>query len=325
MAGEPLASRNLRGIEGTRAEPFRGALVGAAIGDGLGAPFEGREGLITIDEINQFANTGGPLRTTDDTAMTVGVAESLLHRGGLDEDHLAATFAASYTRDPHRGYGSGTAALLQRIAAGDNWRTAAAEQFGGQGSFGNGAAMRSAPFGLQAAGYPQQAADLARRAARITHTHPLGVEGAAAQAAAISLLVAAPLAQLIHGPKLAATLGRLLTDDDLSAALATSAEIADQGTAAEIAGVLGTGVAAVEAVPAAFCAFLRHQDSFPDAVGFAIGLGGDTDTIAAMTGALAGAHLGYSAIPQDWIERTEGSGKLGTLAERFARRTVDTP
>lgn len=83
-------------------------------------------------------------------------------------------------------------------------------------------------------------------------------------------------------------------------------------------------MAAVESVPAAFCAFLRYQDSFSDAIRFAISLGGDTDTIASMTGALAGAHLGHSAIPQDWIERTEGTGKLGTFAERFFRRAVDT-
>jgi poly(ADP-ribose) glycohydrolase ARH3 len=314
----PPPPRGVRGDD-RRIDAYRGALVGVAVGDGRGAPFEGRPGLIASEEIHQTTRTG-PLPTTDDTAMTVAVAESLLHRGGLDEDHLAATFATSFARDPHRGYGAGTAALLQRIAAGDDWRAAAVAQFGGQGSYGNGAAMRSAPFGVLAAGYPQEAAGLARRAARITHTHPLGVEGAAAVAAAVSLLVAAPGGEPIDGSRLAAAVGRVLSDGDMRAALDTSADLARVATPVEIVRTLGNGVAALEAVPAAFCAFLRHPGSFSDAVDFAISLGGDTDTMACMTGALAGAYLGFSAVPDDWVERTEEAGKLGMLADRFARR-----
>lgn len=307
------------GPDPERQDTYRGALVGVAVGDGLGAPFEGRPGPVPADEIDEFA-AAGPLRTTDDTAMTIGVAESLLHRNGLDEDHLAATFAAAYARDPHRGYGAGAAALLNRIVAGDDWRTAAAEQFDGQGSFGNGAAMRSAPIGLAAAGYPQQAAELARRAARVTHTHSQATEAAAAQAAAVSLLLTLPLGQTIDGPHLAATLSHLLDDTDLRQALATAAALARNATPHEIIQTLGTGVAALEAVPAALCAFLRHQGSFPDTVLFAVSLGGDTDTIASMAAALAGAHLGRSAIPQSWIDRTEGTRRLTSLADRFAHR-----
>lgn len=302
-----------------RQDTYRGALVGVAVGDGLGAPFEGRPGPVSAEEIEDFA-AAGPLRTTDDTTMTIGVAESLLHRDGVDEDHLAATFAAAYASDPHRGYGAGAAVLLDRIAAGDDWRTAAAEQFGGQGSFGNGAAMRSTPFGLAAAGYPQQAAELARRAARVTHTHPQATEAAAAQAAAVSLVLTLPLGQAVDGPHLTATLGHLLADTDLRQALATAAALATAGTPGEIAQTLGTGVRALEAVPAALCAFLRHQGSFSDTVLFAVSLGGDTDTIAAMAAALAGAHLGCSAIPQSWVDRTEGARRLTSLADRFAHR-----
>lgn len=69
--------------------------------------------------------------------------------------------------------------------------------------------------------------------------------------------------------------------------------------------------------------FLRHARSYPDAVGFAITLGGDTDTIASMAGAIAGACLGESAISQRWLERTEGASMLGALGERFAARLLN--
>lgn len=303
---------------GTRPDRFRGALVGVAVGDALGAPFEGQRGPISLQEIDRVADTSSAWRITDDTVMTIGLAESLLFRRGLDQDHLAGTFAAVYARDPFRGYGAGVASLLQRIAGGEDWRTAAPAQFQGQGSFGNGAAMRVASIGLYAAGDPGHAARLARRSASVTHTHPLGVAGAAAQAAAIATLVDQPYGRVVHVPQLVATLCNVAPEPELCAALELAAEVAPNATASQIAQVLGTGVAAVQAVPAALCAFLGHQDSFAEAVRFAISLGGDTDTIASMAGALAGAHLGYDAIPDGWIQRTERAPKLREIADRFA-------
>jgi poly(ADP-ribose) glycohydrolase ARH3 len=80
---------------------------------------------------------------------------------------------------------------------------------------------------------------------------------------------------------------------------------------------LGNGVFAEEAVPAALHAFLRRPDSFADVVTYAIGLGGDTDTIAAMAGALAGAYLGEDGIPLRWREKVEGADELRRLADEL--------
>lgn len=85
----------------------RGALVGAAIGDALGAPFEGRRGPISgdaPDQIVERASVTSPLPITDDAVMTIGAAESLLAHDGLDEDHLADTFATAFMQEPWRGY-----------------------------------------------------------------------------------------------------------------------------------------------------------------------------------------------------------------------------
>lgn len=312
------------GAPGEWRDRCRGTLVGAVVGDALGAPFEGHTGPLTVRQVDRIgaASVGATpsvLHYTDDTAMTIAVADSLLFCGGLDEDHLVQTFAVVYERDPNRGYGAGTASLLRRVGAGAHWRTAAGEQFGGQGSHGNGAAMRVAPIGLLAVGDPAAAADLARRSARVTHAHPLAVEGAAVQAAAVAMVAARPSTEPVPGPQLVARLHQLARDHELRAALEPVVELARHGTPDQIARTLGTGVAALEAVPTALCAFLRHPDSFPEAVRFAIGLGGDTDTIASMTGALAGAHLGHTAIPQEWDQRVEGTVRLRELADRLVR------
>jgi poly(ADP-ribose) glycohydrolase ARH3 len=78
--------------------------------------------------------------------------------------------------------------------------------------------------------------------------------------------------------------------------------------------LLGNGIAAYKSVPAALYAFLRYPNSFSAAVTYAISIGGDTDTIASMTGALAGAYLGEKRIPPLWRARVEGAPHLRQLA-----------
>jgi len=86
----------------------------------------------------------------------------------------------------------------------------------------------------------------------------------------------------------------------------------------DVAAATGTGITGIEAVPAAIAAAALNLDSFADTVRFAIGLGGDTDTIAAMAGAISGARLGEDAIPAAWLRRVEGVEKARELADRFA-------
>ena len=83
----------------------------------------------------------------------------------------------------------------------------------------------------------------------------------------------------------------------------------------EVVAQLGHSVAAYEAVPAAVYAFLRHPASFSDALRLAIGLGGDTDTIASMVGALSGAYLGEEAIPKGWRAKIEEAQRLRNVAD----------
>lgn len=289
-----------------------GALVGVAVGDGLGAPFEGRPGPIPSAALDRHLSDTTPARYTDDTAMTIAVAQSMLHAGGLDLDHLARTFATSHAREPSRGYSSSTAALLHDVYAGADWQPRALALFHGLGSLGDGAAMRSAPFGLWTAD-PVNAGRLAGSAATVTHTHPLAVDGAAALAAAVSAAVHRPSSD----PATIVDAARSVIDtDEMANRLADAHALAD-APAAVVADALGTGITALEAVPAAICAHLHHPTSVADTVRFAIGLGGDTDTIAAMATAITGGAVGAEAIPEAWKQRCEGVRQLHELADRI--------
>ena len=90
---------------------------------------------------------GGPWEYTDDTMMAMSIVDQLDARGRIDQDELARRFAARFVEDPTRGYGAGAMGLLARIADGADWAEAAGAMFDGQGSWGNGSAMRVGPVG----------------------------------------------------------------------------------------------------------------------------------------------------------------------------------
>lgn len=300
------------------ADRFRATLVGAVIGDALGAVFEGHPGPVPTQHLDRVCHATDPLSHTDDTAMAHALAESVLFCGELDQDHLARCFVATWERKPGRGYGAGVASLLGRMAAGGRWDELAPAQFGGAGSFGNGAAMRVPALALLAPGAPAVAAELARRSAVVTHTHPVAVDAAAVQAAAIAIALTEPTAEraaLVH------ELIGITRHPRMFAALQLLLDLDDEAPPEEIRSRIGTSIAGDEAVPAAIAAFVAHSYSFADAIRFAISLGGDTDTIASMTGALAGAHLGLAAIPVHWQTRAEGTTKALELADRITART----
>lgn len=122
---------------------YRGALLGALVGDALGAPFEGRRGLVGEKEWSAAASASSPLCYTDDTAMTVAFAESLLRYGELEQNDLAAAFADQWADAPGLGYSSRTSATLERLRSGTPWTawTAWTAAAGSGGRASNGAAM----------------------------------------------------------------------------------------------------------------------------------------------------------------------------------------
>ena len=285
------------------ADRFAGCLLGLAAGDALGGCFEGQ----TADSISRrfptpqalvAAPPKNVLYYTDDTQMAIGVAEALVEDGTIREATLCRIFAANYV--PSRGYGYGARLVLQAMEDGEDYRKVAETSFPG-GSFGNGAAMRVAPVGVFFHHDPDEAWEQARLSALPTHLHPLGIEGAQ--------LLALAAAQC-------ACMGSFARTDFFNALRARcQAEVFQEkidfaATAApKELEVLGNGIQAQESVVTAIACFASTPEDYTTAVGRAILLGGDTDTIAAMTGALAGAFLGTAGIPASLLSRLEDDGK----------------
>lgn len=290
-------------------DQFEGCLLGLALGDALGAPFEG--GLLERLVWRFLGRTSaGHARWTDDTQMAKDTAESLLANGALDPDDLARRFAASYRWS--RGYGPGTAKMLKRIARGADWRSANRSVYP-QGSFGNGGAMRAPVVGLFYAARPQELVEAARLAASITHAHPLGIEGAVlvASATALALRETDPC-RLFEGAASFCEQEPFVTRAVIAAGwLRTGAT----PTAGEVARALGHGIAASEScVTAVYAAarFLRRP--LLELLEFLRVVGGDVDTIGAMAGAVWGGANGAAALPAAALARLEQREALVALA-----------
>jgi len=122
-------------------ERARLSLEGLSIGDAFGERFFGPPDRVA-SFVSRRATPGGVWRWTDDTAMALSIVDQLEESGAVDQDALAARFAENF--DPARGYGAGAFRLLMAIGEGADWRQGSRALFGGEGSLGNGAAMRVA-------------------------------------------------------------------------------------------------------------------------------------------------------------------------------------
>ncbi|MFF4039296.1 ADP-ribosylglycohydrolase family protein [Streptomyces sp. NPDC001816] len=306
-----------------RTERALGALLGSAVGDALGAPFEfGPEGAFSArfphpGHGGELCGGGGwdPGEATDDTQMAVLTAESLLERGGLDLPDVFRRFQRWAAADP-KDIGLQTEAVL---TSGDPWDTAAALHFQvSQRAAGNGSLMRAAPSAIHFARYGREAImEAARRLSALTHGDRAAWEGTAVlhELIRVALTGEDPLTAVPD------TLAALHPDHRARYATVLSPDWhPDQAT--EFNGAvwpcLGSAVWA-----------LRTTTTYEEAVRTAIDLGGDTDTVAAVTGALAGAVYGIDAVPKRWTEllhvplpgfgdRVLRARELADLAQRLA-------
>jgi ADP-ribosylglycohydrolase len=158
------------------------SLEGLSCGDAFGERFFLPDS-VAAPLIQQRAVPAPPWFFTDDTVMALSILESLAEHGEIKPGSLAGSFAARY--DPARGYGPAMHKLLATIRREEEaWHTEAAALFGGEGSYGNGSAMRVAPLGAYFADEPQRIVEQARLSSIPTHTHAEAVAGAIAVALA---------------------------------------------------------------------------------------------------------------------------------------------
>ncbi len=301
-------------------DQFAGCLFGLAIGDALGAPLEGLDGdlIRSIGPVSELVKnpSGGTLFYTDDTQMTIGVAETLVRCGEIREKELCAAFAENY--DPERGYGQGARRVIEAMATGGDWQELAGSLFPG-GSYGNGAAMRVAPVGLLFCDELERVAAEAEASARPTHVHPLGIDGARLIALAVALALRGGA---FHREKFLTELLHQAQTKEFKWQLGTARELDPWDSLIGF----GNSLEAHRSVVTAIACFTSSPNDFLGVVSRAIGQGNDTDTLAAMAGAISGARLGIHGIPTHLIDALENQGMgrsyLAELAEKLHRKFI---
>ncbi|GBC94891.1 hypothetical protein HRbin16_00676 [bacterium HR16] len=243
-------------------------IIGAIAGDVIGAPYEWRRIKTT-----EFPLLSSRPHFTDDTVLTVAVADSILT--GKDFTSVMREYGRKY---PHAGYGGWFHHWLY------------VPDPSPYGSYGNGSAMRVSPVGF-AYSTLQEVLEIAKRCAEVTHNHPEGIKGAQATAAAIFL------ARTGHDKEQIREYVTRTFGYDL------------HFTLDEIRPSYGFDETCQGTVPQAIAAFLESTD-YESAVRLAVSLGGDSDTLACITGGIAAAY--YKRIPEDIVQNV-----LSLLPEEF--------
>jgi ADP-ribosylglycohydrolase len=280
------------------------SLEGLSVGDAFGERFfvhpDVAEGLIA-----SRALPASPWLFSDDTQMALSIVAVLRAWGEIDQERLAHSFALRY--QPGRGYGPAMHGLLRRIRAGEDWQAAAKGQFSGQGSWGNGAAMRVAPLGAYFADDLARVVAQARLSAEVTHTHPEGVAGA------IAVAVAAAYAWRLREappPDKAEYLDLILPhvpESEVATKIRRARDLPAGTSVRHAIAALGDSmtISAQDTVPFTLWCAAQHLDNYEEAIWFTLSALGDRDTTCAIVGGIVAACTGVEGIPADWRSARE--------------------
>ena len=249
-----------------------GNFLGGIAGDVIGSVYEWhnvkRRGAV------EFFKPG--CKFTDDSVLTCAVADWLLHDSGHSNEGLAKGLKKYGKRHPNAGYGG----MFRKWLNSDS-----IEPFN---SFGNGAGMRCSAVGYYADTY-EEAKELAKKSAEVTHNHPEGIKGAQAISCAIWMAR--------NGYDLGEIEARIEEDFDYDFNNRIDQLVTVDKDGNIVSRAHGFDATCQVTVPEAIIAVVDSV-SFEDAIDNAIFIGGDSDTIADMAGAIAGAYYG---VPQ-WIQ-----------------------
>lgn len=281
------------------------SLLGLSVGDALGQSFFVDRGD-PDPLIRGRLLPPAPWLWSDDTVMAVSIVEVLERHGHVQQDALAEAFARRFAEDTERGYGPMAYWLLHQLAAGEPWREVSSQVFSGQGSLGNGSAMRVAPLGAFFSDDLDRAQSEARASSEVTHYHSDGIAGAEAVALCTAEIVRSAATHF----DAAAVLRRIaqrMTAGETQAGVTEAIRLL--GTSApDAARLLGDGrqVRCSDTVPfALWCAATCPRD-YEGAIWLALeGLSSpesDRDTVLAIVGGIVGA---IAAPPRTWLDSRE--------------------
>lgn len=274
------------------------------------------QGLSVADALGQYCFSSlrtrfhrqlppAPWIWTDDSEMAYSIVATLITHQCIDQDALANSFAEHFHET--RGYGPAMLfKLLPALRGGHYWQLAAKELFNGEGSFGNGSAMRVAPVGAYFADDLPRAAQETARSAEVTHAHPEGIAGA------IAVAVAAAWAWQQRGnsqpfPSMIKAVLDHVPESAVRDGLVQALTLSPDSSLEEAVALLGAGerVTCMDTVPFCLWNASRFLDDYPEAIWSTVKAGGDIDTNAAIVGGIVALSDKEHGVPQTWIGMRE--------------------
>ncbi len=300
------------------AKKAKGVILGLAIGDAMGAPAE----FMSLDQIKRTYGGQGikdlpdPATYTDDTQMSIAIAEALIRAGHKDIETLMEAVKEEFIKwayspdTPMRAPGRTCLTGVANMEKGIHWIESGLPQ-----SKGCGSAMRAAPIGYYYQHDPGKLKGVAHITGICTHRHPTADAACIGAAYLVKLALDGIDPYQMIGEVLNFTRG--ISDEWEEAIEKVNKCLAWEDEENALA-YLGEGWVGEEAVALALYCFLRYPHSYSKCVTRAANTNGDSDSIACIAGAISGAYLGIDAIPISWIERIELREYLIELSQRLA-------
>ena len=322
-------------------DKFQGSLIGVALGDTLGRPFEGKLRSEIYSNFNKFEefiqNNKRLFKTyTDDTQLTLHTAQALIKGNGFNLNDLIFEYI-KWLEDPPIGPGYGCISSIRKLKYGIPWKEAASN------SGGNGTAMRIAPIGLFYHRDLKELKSVAIKSSIITHSHPAASAG--------SIVVARAIAYLIDKhPKVKFSVDQFF-DVIISSLYGSQEEVWEEfidilkklkknchlsieaglikfsqiGVKAPffIEDYLGQAFVHPYTISTIVCSlfiFLKRLNSFKDCIYELATAGGDSDTVGAIGGSIAGAYFGLKNIPNDLVKLVKDYKKILKISEELYNR-----
>ena len=295
-------------------------LLGTAIGDALGVPFETKlvnnPALVKWDGksfVGSEHHKLQPGQYSDDTQMSLMVAESLVENKGFNPEDLATRYVDWIVSGRARGYGKTTLLAVHNLLEGKSY-----SESGVPGSYGNGTAMRAAPIGVFFRNDLEEVINVCKVDSAITHASE------EAEAGSIAIAFTAALAAQNDTEDLLERVHSVLPDSKVKSIIYSLGSLIDARhiPASSALRVLGTKADVRQTVPSALYCFLKFNN-YHDAILAAIKAGGDTDTTAAIVGGLFGAKLGMKAIDHSFYG-VEDFDRLVELDSQLYNRSNDS-
>lgn len=304
-----------------------GTLVGGAIGDAMGAPFEGlwSDDIPSAESLaSSFHEYEGhpPGQYTDDTQLTIATIQSIVRIGDINVPDIARAISELWRHLSVIGPGGACTQAAERYLATGDHRNMGAPV----GQAGNGTAMRTAALGLWFGSDRQSLVTTVADISRLTHQDPRSIAGGVAVALAANILAsnhavnAADLCNEISDAigEINIELSNLMRElpdrvhsQDCKQFIAAAGQ-----SSAEFAAPIVTPFVIPTVLASIYC-IIQHRASWVDAVTSAVQFGGDVDTLGAIVGSLAGAIHGVGGIPPNLLANVQDSESIQVLATRY--------